>query len=119
VSDAISKAIERLKFSHETGQCERQEFLKRVGEVIRFTGTEPELVTAWEDIFTENAPMTRLIEKLKPHYPLYLLSNTSDIHVDHMFRKYSVFQLFDDAVYSYRAKCMKPGCEIYEIATRP
>lgn len=116
VSESVMEMIEPLKLAYESGQIPRAEFLQKIGEVIRYTGTEPELISAWEEIFTENFPMTELIQKLHGRYPLYLLSNTSDLHVDYMLRMYPVFRLFDEGVYSYRAGCCKPGREIFEVA---
>jgi HAD superfamily hydrolase (TIGR01509 family) len=110
--------IEPVKVAYESGAITRPEFLQRIGVVIRHTGTHRELVAAWEDIFTENEPMIALIEQLHGRFPLYLLSNTSDLHVEYMLRTYPVFSRFDDAVYSHVAKCLKPGREIFRIAIR-
>ena len=62
--------------------------------------------------------MTHLVGKLHARYPLYLLSNTSDIHADYFEAKYPVFQRFSGAVYSHLAGCVKPGRPIFEIAIR-
>jgi HAD superfamily hydrolase (TIGR01509 family) len=110
--------IEPVKAAYESGAITRPEFLERIGAVIRHTGTHRELVAAWEEIFTENEPMTALIEQLHGSFPLYLLSNTSDLHVEYMLRTYPVFRRFNDAVYSHLAKCLKPGREIFETAIR-
>ena len=115
-SGNLLATIEPIKVAYESGQIDRVVFLQQLGEVIRFTGTEPEFVSAWEDIFSENAPMIELVEALHGHYPLYILSNTSDLHVEFIQRKFPVFQLFDDAVYSFRVKSMKPSEEIFEAA---
>lgn len=102
--------------AYESGQIGRAEFLRTLIAAIEYRGTEAELVAAWEDIFEENQAMTRLVAQLHGHYPLFLLSNTSDIHVDYFTGKYPVFQYFSDAVYSHVARCMKPGHRIFEIA---
>jgi putative hydrolase of the HAD superfamily len=100
----------------ETGELGRADFLRRITAVLKFSGTDEELAGIWQDIFTENAAMTELVRSLHGRYPLHLLSNTSEIHVDHFTRAYPVFCCFSGAVYSHEAKCMKPGREIYEIA---
>ena len=86
--------------------------------ILRYTGTDADFVSAWEDIFTENEPMVALLPQLQEKLPLYLLSNTSDIHIDFVFARYPFFRLFRDAVYSYRVRASKPEPEIYEIARR-
>ena len=118
ISEEIVAKLSALQTSYESGHITRPEFQRRVIEAVRFTGEEREFVQAWEDIFTENLPMSELIRGLEPKYPLYLLSNTSDLHVDYMWRTYPIFHAFKDAVYSYRAKCFKPDRAIFEVAIR-
>ena len=118
ISGEITARLAALQTSYESGQITRPEFQRRATEAVRFTGEEREFVEAWEEIFTENLPMSGLIRALRPKYPLYLLSNTSDLHVDYMWRTYPIFQLFTDAVYSYRVKCFKPDRAIFEVAVR-
>ena len=110
--------IDRIKLGYEDGQIDRAAFLRGVFDVLRYDGTEEDFVAAWEEIFTPNAPMVALVERLQGRYPLYLLSNTSDIHRDYIFRRYEFFGRFTAGTYSYEAKASKPGREIYEIAQR-
>lgn len=114
--DSLMEAMEPVKFAYESGTIGRAEFLAQMRTVLDYDGTEEEFVAAWQDIFTENTAMTEIVRALHPHYPLYLLSNTSDLHMDYVFKMYPVFGLFKDAVYSYRVKCFKPHRRIYEIA---
>ena len=119
-SDAASlaHAMEPVKYAYETGRIGRAEFLEKMREALQYKGTEAELVAAWEDIFTEITAMGDLVRALHGRYPLFLLSNTSDLHMDYVFKRYPVFGLFKDAVFSFRVKGFKPGREIYEIALR-
>jgi HAD superfamily hydrolase (TIGR01509 family) len=115
-AESILEQIEPVKVAYEGGRIGRSEFQAKMREILRYTGTDADFISAWEDIFTENEPMIRLIEQLETRYPLYLLSNTSDIHVDFIFARYPVFQRFTDAVYSYKVRASKPEPEIYRIA---
>lgn len=117
-AETILELIEPVKAAYEGGRMERADFQAEVRAILRYTGTDTDFISAWEDIFTENQPMIDLVHQLKGRYPLYLLSNTSDIHVDFIFRRYPVFSLFDDAIYSYKVRASKPEREIYEITTR-
>jgi HAD superfamily hydrolase (TIGR01509 family) len=120
VHDAIeaTSQIDRIKVGYEDGQIDRAAFLRGVFDVLRYRGTESEFVEAWEDIFTPNEPMVELVEKLHGKFPLYLLSNTSDIHRDFIFRRYPFFSRFSAGTYSYEVKASKPGKEIYAIAQK-
>lgn len=117
-AEAIVELIEPVKAAYEGGRMTRADFQAEVRAIIRFSGTDADFIAAWEDIFTENTPMVALVRQLHGRLPLYLLSNTSDIHVDFIFRQFPFFKLFDDAVYSYLVRASKPEPEIYEIARR-
>jgi len=117
-TESVEHAMEGVKREYESGRISRVEFLEQMRVVLQYTGTEDEFVAAWEDIFTENTPMSELVRALHPHYPLFLLSNTSDLHMDYVFKKYPTFGLFKDAVFSYRVKGFKPEPAIYETALK-
>ncbi len=111
--------VEEIKIAYEAGQIGREEFLREAFVLLGYRGSEAEFISAWEEIFEVNEPMIRSVQCLKEKgYPIYLLSNTSDIHVDYMLEKYPFFSLFDDAVYSYRVRCAKPDPSIYQLAAR-
>jgi len=114
----IEPRVDAIKVIYEAGEISRDEFLKKVFDLLRFRGTEAQFVAAWEDIFEENAPMVSLVESLHGRYPLYLLSNTSDIHAEFILRRYPFFGRFSDGVYSYRVRCAKPDRAIYDLAAR-
>ncbi len=117
-ASGIMEEIEVVKLAYEAGRIERAQFFQEVSALLAFSGTEAQFVAAWEDIFEENAPMVALVEALHGCYPLYLLSNTSDIHVDYMLKTFPFFGRFKDAVYSYRVSCSKPDPAIYALAAR-
>lgn len=111
--DEVLHAVEGIKARYEDGEIPRSVFLDNVKEILRYQGTHDELVCAWEDIFEENTPMIQLVERLKGIKPLYLLSNTSDIHHEFVFARYPVFQHFTGGTYSYHVRASKPHKEIY------
>lgn len=108
--------LEELKTAYESGRIDRADFQHRAQKILGFKGREEDFVSAWQEIFSENGPMLDLVRSLHGRYPLYLLSNTSDLHMDYVLRSYPVFSLFTDAVYSYRAGCVKPEPQIYQVA---
>jgi putative hydrolase of the HAD superfamily len=111
-------AIEPVKGAYEEGRLSNDEFCQRLVALLQYTGTLDDLISAWEEIFTENSAMTDLARRLHAHYPMFLLSNTSDLHIGYMFRTYPVFGLFQDAVYSCRVGLSKPNPMIFETAVR-
>ncbi len=90
---------------------------RRRAPQVHFTGTDAEFTSIWEDIFAPNPPMDAVIERL--HHdglPLYLLSNTNDIHVDWFRARYPIFGKFAGAVFSHEERLMKPDPEIFQRA---
>ncbi len=118
LSVEILARLEPVKLAYEGGRMTRPEFLAEWRSIFRYTSTDEDFVAAFADIFTENEPVVALIRQLHGRLPLYLLSNTNDIHIDFIFRQYPVFGLFTDAVYSHVVKASKPERAIYEIAAR-
>lgn len=110
--------IDQVKAAYEGGQIDRASFLRSCFDVLRYHGTEADFVAVWEDIFEPNEPMIALVQQLHGRIPLYLLSNTSDIHRESIFRRHPFFQCFTAGVYSYEAHLMKPDPAIYELTAR-
>jgi glucose-1-phosphatase len=110
--------IDRIKVAYEDGQINRATFLRGVFDVLKYRGTEATFIGAWEDIFEPNEPMVAIVEQLADRFPLYLLSNTNDIHRDYFLRRYEFFRHFKGGTYSDTARASKPGPDIYRIACR-
>ena len=119
-SDAgdVMRRMDSVKYGYEDGQVSRAEFLAKAFKALGYRGTEAQFLAAWQGIFTENKPMTALVDSLHGKFPLYLLSNTNDMHVEGLFRDFPVFAKFTGATYSHEAKASKPHRPIYETACR-
>src|SRR3954452_12469293 len=68
-AESILEQMEPVKVAYEGGRIGRSEFQTRMREILRYTGTDTDFISAWEDIFTENEPMIRLIEQLETRHP--------------------------------------------------
>ena len=114
--EQIPSVLEPLKVELESGRLAGDVFLKRMSEAIGFSGELGDLRAAWQEIFSPIDATHRLVEQWKGKLPLYLLSNTNDIHAEYFLREYPVFTSFDGAVFSHEAGVMKPDNEIYTHA---
>lgn len=72
----------------------------------------------WNDIFTPNPPIHRLIRRLSPRYRTVLLSNTNAMHYAHLKDRYRILEHFDRHVLSFRERARKPDARIYRTAAR-
>lgn len=113
--EAAHDELERVKLSYERGGLSTDAFIDEIGSVLGYQGTREEFVEAYQNIFTPIEATHQLAASLSAHYPLYLLSNTSQLHVDFFEREYSVFQYFSGSVYSHLVNLSKPEPGIYQL----
>jgi epoxide hydrolase-like predicted phosphatase len=110
-------AFAALKIAYEGGRIDRAAFFAGMRQQVGFAGTDAEFRLIWEDIFSSNPPMDAVIKRLhRDGLPLYLLSNTNDIHVDAFRARYPIFGDFSGAVYSHEEGLLKPDPEIFRRA---
>ncbi len=115
--DSVTE-VERLKTLCEAGLISREAFERGVVHALQFRGTPSDFTSIWKDIFTINQPMVEFVESMHGRLPLYLLSNTSAIHLEHILETYPVFQKFTDGIYSHEVRLTKPDPEIFQLAAR-
>lgn len=113
-AEAVLRCFDEIKGPYEEGRLSDAEFIAESIRRTGFRGTQEEFIRIWCEIFTENTPMRSLLASLAGKVPLYLLSNTSGLHVDYFLRSYpEIFRHFSGGVYSHEAHCAKPGAEIF------
>ncbi len=114
----LEREFRKLMLGLEIGKMSGESFARAAVRLIEYQGDEEQFVTIWNGIFASNPPMERTVIGLKKRFPLFLLSNTSDLHLDYLKLNFEVLQHFVDGVYSFEARCAKPGRKIYETAIR-
>ena len=75
-----------------------------------------EFTPIWNDIFTEDREVSRIILSLKGSMRLGLLSNTDPLHFHYILSKFPVMRAFDKWILSYEVGFKKPAVEIFEKA---
>ncbi|MEM7014400.1 MAG: HAD family phosphatase [Verrucomicrobiota bacterium] len=113
-AEQLKAMIDEPKDELEASLNQTEAFLKLAFEMTNFRGTREEFVKAWVEIFDLNEPISNWIEELSDAgHPLYLLSNTNELHVEHFMNAYSVFKRFDGAVFSNEVGMAKPDPAIF------
>lgn len=112
------KEFRELMIRFDIGEMTGEMFARLAIRTIGFQGDVRKFIAIWNSIFRSNPPMEQTILALKQRFPLFLLSNTSDLHLDYLMRNYDVLRHFQDGVYSFRAKCAKPDRKIFETAIK-
>ena len=112
------KEFRELSSRFEVGEMTGEMFTRLAARTLGFQGDEQDFIANWNGIFSSNPPMEKTILGLKERYPLFLLSNTSDLHLAYLIQNCDVLQYFVDGVYSFRAKFAKPDPRIFETAIK-
>jgi HAD superfamily hydrolase (TIGR01509 family) len=107
-----------LKERYEVGQVSREAFLRGAIRILDFRGRTDEFAAIWNSVFSPNEAMEEFIVRLKESSPLYLLSNTSELHLTYLEERFQILRHFADGVYSFRVQCAKPDRKIFEIAAK-
>ena len=108
-----------LLASYESGRMDARAFFGRLREGTGYPGDFDQFAAFFADIFTEIPDMISLHAELRARgMPVYIFSNTNDLAITHIRRRYPFFAGFDGYVLSYEAGCMKPEDAIYEAVER-
>jgi FMN phosphatase YigB (HAD superfamily) len=98
----------------ESGRMTRRQFFDAIQRAIGFHGDLAEFGTYFADIFTEMPDTIALHAELRrAGYQTFILSNTNDLAVEHVRRRFSFFSNFDGYILSYEVGGLKPEPEIY------
>lgn len=104
------------KIALENGQMDSETFISKAIEHADYQGTREEFISAWQNIFSPNQAMIDTANTLADHYPLYALSNTNGLHMDHLLATFPILDRFTDAIYSHDVVLEKPDPAIYHLA---
>ncbi len=105
-----------LLHRYETGLLTTEQFFGEICRLAGFDGTAMEFADFFADIFTPIPAMVQLHANLRTAgIPTYIFSNTNDLAITHIRRRFPFFAEFDGYVLSYEHGVMKPAEEIYEI----
>ena len=121
--DYIEKRIneDQIFRRYESGQFTDEEFREVIRQTLGFPLSDHEVDTAWNAILLD-IPIDRidLIHKIRQKYPVFLLSNTNNIHItasnNYLKKTHGINSLeilFDKLFLSYEMGMWKPDTEIY------
>lgn len=106
----------RLDERYEKGEVSTDEVFALAHERLGFQGDLERFKEAWNDIFQENAEGVALFRELKRRLPVYLLSNTNELHFEYLRKRFAFIREADGEVLSHEVKARKPEKAMYEAA---
>jgi FMN phosphatase YigB (HAD superfamily) len=104
--------------AYEIGGITSPKFFSHLKKRLQYKGTAKELRALFSEIFTPLPEHIALAALLAPHYPLAIISNTNEAHIEHAEATYSFFSLFRTRIYSHQVKAMKPNRAIYQATLK-
>ena len=107
----VMSAVSQL--GYESGKVDTTTFLAEINRHLGVEITREEFEQLWTHTFRENLEMAELLQKLRSQRPLYLLSNTNEVHYEWLQRMFNVERHFDELILSYKVGSSKPEAEIY------
>jgi FMN phosphatase YigB (HAD superfamily) len=100
----------------EGGVIQPNEFFNEVQRVACYDGSFEEFAEFFGDVFTESPQMIQWhADLMRRGVPTYILSNTNDLSIRFIRKRFPFFANFTDYVLSYEHRVMKPSTRIYEI----
>lgn len=104
---------ELSQLGYESGRIGTDTFLGELNSRLKTDISREEFTELFTHTFRENEEMAQLLQTLKQQVPLYLLSNTNEVHYDWLQEKYAVARHFQELILSYKVGCSKPDQAIY------
>lgn len=106
--------VSDLERAYTRGEISSEDFYRRVSEHFPEKIDFAAFARLWNDIFTENEEMEDLLKQLKKHYPLYLISNTNDLHFEYVKNNFGIVQHFTRCFPSHVVGHRKPDRAMFE-----
>jgi len=119
--EAVKRLVNQspLLFRYETGLITTDEFFAEVKSATAFGGDFNQFKELFGDIFTPITPMIELHSELrKKSIPIYIFSNTNELQIGYIRRKFPFMKDFDGYILSFEHRAMKPDAKIYEVVER-
>ena len=99
--------------TYEKGRISTKQFCQEVISILDIKVDLPDFKHIFSDIFKANTELIRLLPILHKRYPLFLLSNTCEMHIDWIQKHFSLLENFDELLLSYQLGYIKPEEEIF------
>ncbi|MFC1752701.1 HAD family hydrolase [Thermoproteota archaeon] len=106
----------QLTDKYERGVVTSFDFYKEVKKILDIDIDYEGFIPIWNDIFFPVPGMLEVIESLKVRYPIYLASNTNELHFLHLEEQFpEYFRCFRYLFLSHQLGLRKPDPLIYNF----
>lgn len=107
-----------IEKAYTRGEMSTREFYKYAQAVFKKPVSFEEFKKYWNEIFWENEGMEKILVRLKKNYPLFVISNTNDMHYEYICKEFAILRHFDRLFPSHKVGARKPDALIYQKVLR-
>jgi glucose-1-phosphatase len=107
---------EDLVRKFETGDLKGPQFHAEVCRILGLHLPWSEFVSAWNSILGEPLLPEDLVFAVSRRVHTWIISNTNELHFDHMMQNYSFLRNFEGFILSHEAGALKPDPRIFAYA---
>jgi len=107
----FAQKVDLIPYEH--GHISDDDFLDRLAALLTNPLPKQNLAAAWNNIFDPIDDMLEFARKLNQQCRVFMLSNTSQMHWQHLQQRYGLNEFCRDLVASYEVGVMKPAAGIY------
>ena len=107
---------EELLLPFELGRIRPQVYYNGLKDKLRLSWSYERFVKAWNDVLRENSDVTGMLRRLHTRHQLMALSNTNELHLNHMKTTIPSLAILDHWVASSDVGVRKPDPRIYQLA---
>ena len=100
---------------YEEGLSSSDEFFLEMRKRYDLALEFEEFKEIWNNIFWDEPEVNEIIVYLKEKgYPVFLLSNTNELHFSHVIERFPIVHTFDEWILSFEVGAKKPNKRIYD-----
>lgn len=103
------------------GKLTSSQFFSRTKKLFKLDIKFDEFYKLWNNVLRPYPEMEQIIRNIKERYPnikLILLSNTNEVHYEHVREHYKILDILDAYVVSHEEGVQKPHPEIFTRALK-
>ena len=106
--------VSELEKRYTRGEVSSKDFYEQINRYFPKKIDFQTFGRLWNEIFVENLEMDVLLGKLKKHYPLYMISNTNDLHFEYIKQNFKITKHFTGFFPSHEVGHRKPNPAMFQ-----
>ena len=116
--DGFVKEIRDAQTLLETGKIKMPQFFSEIKEKFNLKMSLEQFEDVWCSMFSRKKDVLKFVEKLSKNYKIFLLSNTNETHINHLYEALTIFEFISGTAFSHEIGYLKPEQNFYYSALK-